>query len=686
MAGGTEPWNARVAVLREGATEAVAKAGEEADAASPDSDATTDERDSDCEQNPNVQQDNAISEPTAAGENKSTAEASSGKGEEKTPDPKKKERKAIVRIDQHRTKGGGRVYTKTVKHAAWQISSKYALVVRQVFNSRGELAEILIEVRAQGLRDVLKAILEGAEDLRLNEKPPVITPQMLYHCAPQLRIRLEAERAEEKKDDDLVFEIEAALRVIKEDFSNEEENIKSLLASGRITFETLWAVVPPNELVYTVDALNQPCVYRAARTSVIKKPDGAIVFCINGRQVDSNGQKTGWTYSNTLEIPLFVGEQPIVDLKAYPLRFHPDQANVRQTLIERGRRRMQLHEQRFHEYRGAALHETKSPLTGVTSKEKFNCQGRIVIDPAAFKEIEPNNHFVPWIHRLLPIPTRQPTDDELICMPAVIYGFSLSSKLWGAFSISHTTPITWNPTIWDSLVLPHPSKHLIRTLVKSHISQTQTQTSTPQFDDFIIGKGLGLILLLSGPPGVGKTLTAEAVAETVQRPLYVLSSGELGADPDVIDSRLQTVLRLAQTWKAVLLLDEADVFMAKRSATDLARNAVVSIFLRQLEYYRGILVLTTNRVEEIDEAFRSRVHLRVGYEELDAEARGRVWRGFLGRVGLDGEGVERLAGMVMNGRQIKNVVKMAQLFAAEDGRQVKLEDILLVAGMSQNWV
>jgi hypothetical protein len=53
-----------------------------------------------------------------------------------------------------------------------------------------------------------------------------------------------------------------------------------------------------------------------------------------------------------------------------------------------------------------------------------------------------------------------------------------------------------------------------------------------------------------------------------------------------------------------------------------------------------------------DEAFRSRVHLRVGYEELDEEARGKVWRGFLEKVGLEGEEVGRLAGMVMNGRQV----------------------------------
>jgi SpoVK/Ycf46/Vps4 family AAA+-type ATPase len=104
-------------------------------------------------------------------------------------------------------------------------------------------------------------------------------------------------------------------------------------------------------------------------------------------------------------------------------------------------------------------------------------------------------------------------------------------------------------------------------------------------------------------------------------------------------------------------LDEADVFMAKRSATDLARNAVVSIFLRQLEYYRGILILTTNRVEEIDEAFRSRIHFQLAYEDLDREARKAIWRGFLKKiqgaeVEVKGEEIERLAGMVMNGRQV----------------------------------
>lgn len=118
---------------------------------------------------------------------------------------------------------------------------------------------------------------------------------------------------------------------------------------------------------------------------------------------------------------------------------------------------------------------------------------------------------------------------------------------------------------------------------------------TVKFDDFIAGKGQGLVACLHGPPGSGKTMTAESVAEYTKSPLYLISAGDLGADPKKLEISLSRTLRLCTIWNAVLLLDEADVFLEERSLHDLERNALVSIFLRLLEYYRGILILTTNR-------------------------------------------------------------------------------------------
>lgn len=216
----------------------------------------------------------------------------------------------------------------------------------------------------------------------------------------------------------------------------------------------------------------------------------------------------------------------------------------------------------------------------------------------------------------------------------------------------------WDHSIWGSLVLPSTPKRLIRALIKNHVA------NSGGFDDFVRDKGKGLVGLLAGPPGVGKTLTAEAVAETVQRPLYSISPGELGDKPHEIDERLKKILELTQAWSAVLLLDEADVFMTTRKDTDITRNAIVSIFLRQLEYYQGILILTTNRADTIDDAFHSRIHFHFSYEELDAPARKAIWAGLLRRlsqdtnltVDIDPAGIEDLAKLQTNGRQVSDSV------------------------------
>ena len=69
----------------------------------------------------------------------------------------------------------------------------------------------------------------------------------------------------------------------------------------------------------------------------------------------------------------------------------------------------------------------------------------------------------------------------------------------------------------------------------------------------------------------------------------MISSGELGADSEDVHDKLKDVLELAELRNAVLLLDEADVFLTERNDTDLTRDAIISIFLRELEYYQGHL-------------------------------------------------------------------------------------------------
>ena len=124
----------------------------------------------------------------------------------------------------------------------------------------------------------------------------------------------------------------------------------------------------------------------------------------------------------------------------------------------------------------------------------------------------------------------------------------------------------------------------------------------------------------------------------------------------------------------MLTCAQADVFLEQRSLHDMERNAMVAVFLRHVEYYRGILFLTTNRITTFDEAFLSRIHVALHFRELAPAARAQVWRTFLRRVGAaDGVSADELAALAqreVNGRQIKNIVKTAGALA--QGRQEQL--------------
>lgn len=212
----------------------------------------------------------------------------------------------------------------------------------------------------------------------------------------------------------------------------------------------------------------------------------------------------------------------------------------------------------------------------------------------------------------------------------------------------------WKDDALDSLIIREHAKSYIHTLVKQQI------TADGAASDIINGKGGGLIGLLDGSPGCGKTLTAEAIAEATHRPLYAVSAGELGVTSSVLDKRLSMILEIAYRWKAVVLLDEADVFLRQRDPTNIERNALVSIFLRQLEYFQGILIMTTNRLEDCDTAFQSRCHFWLHYPDLDRASQKLIWRSCLELIGKSGGvdvevydmDIENLTRNDLNGREV----------------------------------
>lgn len=259
----------------------------------------------------------------------------------------------------------------------------------------------------------------------------------------------------------------------------------------------------------------------------------------------------------------------------------------------------------------------------------------------------------------------------------------------GTLTAEHIHDVEWNTKAFDHLVIDNDQKHLIEALVNCHSTSTNST-------DFMEGKGNGLIMLLHGGPGTGKTLTAESVAELTEKPLYRIACGDIGTNVEDVEKYLDSVLYIGTIWKCVVLLDEADVFLEERQTDQLQRNALVSVFLRALEYYDGILILTSNRVGTFDEAFKSRVQVSLHYPRLNKESRAKIWLNFIeslsdtdAKVQQLRNRVELLAKQSLNGREIRNTVKSAKQLALFDGKKLDyshLEKVLATSKKFTNYL
>ncbi|KAK1724974.1 uncharacterized protein BDZ83DRAFT_621299 [Colletotrichum acutatum] len=224
-----------------------------------------------------------------------------------------------------------------------------------------------------------------------------------------------------------------------------------------------------------------------------------------------------------------------------------------------------------------------------------------------------------------------PKGDEILLLPNRVFAFVLRTRQWACIPLGSSsleaqghslTRMGEDEKAWEYLQIDDGHRTIIKSLMATHFRKKKSERR--QFD-IIQDKGKGLIVLLHGVPGVGKTSTAETVAAYYNKPLLPITCGDLGMTPTEVESNLQNAFQMAQAWECVLLLDEADVFLAERSQDNIERNALVSVFLRVMEYYEGMLFLTTNKVGSFDEAFKSRMSMALYYPPLTHEQTKKIW-------------------------------------------------------------
>lgn len=235
-----------------------------------------------------------------------------------------------------------------------------------------------------------------------------------------------------------------------------------------------------------------------------------------------------------------------------------------------------------------------------------------------------------------------------------LFHLELHQNIW--VHVQNLTSYEYKPELREKLILPVQHRELIDIL---------TADMNVLMEDIVEGKSGGTTILCKGAPGLGKTLTAEVYSEVVGKPLYRVHSGQLGITAASVEQNLSEILRRAARWDAILLLDEADVYIRCRD-NDLQHNAIVAEFLRTLEYFKGLLFMTTNRVGDVDDAILSRCIATIKYEVPPKVDAMRLWKSLATQfhADLSDELIDSLSNIYAkcSGRDIKELLKLTSKY------------------------
>ncbi|RSL72170.1 hypothetical protein CEP53_001209 [Fusarium sp. AF-6] len=545
-----------------------------------------------------------------------------------------------------------------------------------------------IEARSPRLRKVLDQIFSDYPEWYPDDSPYAVHPPF----TPYVHRWDDMATALESQDPTTKGELELLGRELEPLLKQHLDALNKARDTGVISFELLWLILAPGCLMLSQEG-GKNCISRLRDVELV--PPSNIIpkqhWRLSLSQIDWNGSYTG-TKTTAKKIFEYNGSMSVTKLGVYPLEFEQRHQAIREAMLARGRKFEQLRgfhvatctgkkytfrENRYEEWKEIP----KQPRLGrseVWMQPVCLEEATEESDDEASSDDGSEHGEASKKERMEEI--RPLTDLECILAVPRVKGFDLSTKEWCEFDVDDIGEADWNEAPYDNLMLPAGDKDLVMAFAD------RQRSAGISFDDFVKHKGEGIIILLSGPPGVGKTLTAEAVADKSKTPLYMLSASELGTDPSKVDKVLARTFELCRLWCAPLLLDEADVFLEKRDSNTLARNELVSIFLRRLEFYRGLMFLTTNRISNIDSAFKSRIDLTLPYHDLDESSRRALWVKFIERhtaeaTDINSEGYDELAKADLNGREIKNTVKTAFVLSQHKGDQIGMYHLRTVLGI-----
>ncbi|UNI20441.1 hypothetical protein JDV02_006528 [Purpureocillium takamizusanense] len=293
--------------------------------------------------------------------------------------------------------------------------------VRRTFDTEGKYRQTFVDVKSKLLRECLQDVIGNVRGASLVDETPKLDPNMLFLYLEDFRTHLKHLKKAEAAGDDKkerqknrarlenkMEHLKMLIKYLDKDYAKVKESLYPMLESGVITFDLLWALWKPNTIVYGTAYGNteDPRAFKvsmAYRQTSLMRGD---FYLIEGKYLDFDGKKFGYG-SVTQDIPAFHGACKITSLPCYPLKYHKDEAMIRQQLIARGRKFVAHDGVHFKSYSGIAYQKRKK-----NSVMRFSIQqSRIMVDPAIFRRINPNyvvSTVRPKDHDIL-------SDDDLSC-------------------------------------------------------------------------------------------------------------------------------------------------------------------------------------------------------------------------------------------------------------------------------
>lgn len=231
---------------------------------------------------------------------------------------------------------------------------------------------------------------------------------------------------------------------------------------------------------------------------------------------------------------------------------------------------------------------------------------------------------------------------------------------------------------WDDLVLPVEDFERVR-MVAARYRHRDTVLDEWGFKPI---PSAGVVAMFSGPPGTGKTMSAEVIAADLGLDLFKVNLATMVSKYiGETEKNLEQLFDVADTGNVVLLFDEADSIFGKRSevsdAQDRYANLEVSYLLQRIERFDGLVILTTNLSSNIDNAFLRRIHVVVDFQAPDEGERRTLWLKALPTDAPQNEvDIDFCARFKLSGADIRSVSLGAAFMAADEKKSISMSHVV----------